>query len=315
MTPTPPFSYKDYLDAKQAIDDAALNPRVFRQFTEQLTASMHRHSHPRILEVGAGTGSMLKRLLDRNLLPHGTYTALDHDQESLETALEHIRKFGQSHGWTAGNISTQGNTTTIQLSRQGNLLEIELVCADILDFAREAPGADPWGVLLAHAVLDLLPLPSVLPDLFSLLAPGGFYLFTLNYDGITHFEPAIDPVFDRLVEERYHASMDNRTIRGQSTGGKYCGRKLLGYLPEAGAEIRACGSSDWIVHPVSGAYPPNTAFFLRCILQTVESALRHDPRIDSERFHIWMDRRYEQLAEGSLVYLAHQLDFFGSIKE
>jgi len=314
MESTPPFSYPAYLDAKQVIDNTALNPRVFGQFAEHLTGYLRSHPKPRILEVGAGTGTMLKRLLNRKLLTHGTYTALDQDQESLDSALHQLRKFGRQGGWTVEDISSHSDVQTIRLSQQEGCLTVELVRADILDFVKETPAPDPWGAILAHAVMDLLPLPSVLPDLFSLLSPQGCYLFTLNYDGVTHFEPIIDPVFDPLVEDRYHATMDRRRVRGLPIAGKHCGRKLLRYLPEAGAEILACGSSDWVIHPISGGYPPETAFFLRCILQTVQAALHGDDRLDSERFRLWMDRRNEQLAEGALSYLAHQLDFFGTMQ-
>lgn len=314
METTEPFHYTQYLAAKQAIDDAALNPGVFRRFAGHFASYSRTYPHLRILEVGAGIGTMINRLLDRGLLTNGMYTALDKNKENLQYAIGNVREFARVRGWTVKDAHGT-DVPAIELSRNRDRLVIEFIHGDILDFTVEEQGTAAWDVVLAHAILDILPLPLALKNIISSLRPEGLYYFTMNYDGTTHFEPVIDQVFDQQVEARYHASMEQRTIRGIPIGGKHSGQKLLAYLPQFGAMIDAHGDSDWVIRPDSGGYSSDTMFFLKCILQTVEGALHNDPRLDTRQFNIWMNQRYHQLAEGSLTYMAHQVDILGKVRE
>jgi len=69
--------------------------------------------------------------------------------------------------------------------------------------------------------------------------------------------------------------------------------------------------SDWVVRPADGAYPADEAYFLRHILDTVESAVGEMGGVDG--LDDWLARRREQVAAGDLVYMTHQLDFLGRI--
>ena len=78
-------------------------------------------------------------------------------------------------------------------------------------------------------------LEATLPGLLALLAPGGFFYFTLNFDGATVFEPTIDPELDRLIETLYHRSMDERRVDGRPAGSSRTGRRLFAHLNAAGS--------------------------------------------------------------------------------
>ena len=89
-------------------------------------------------------------------------------------------------------------------------VRITFAAADLFDFLDREPGKSAWDLLVAHAVLDLVDLPTALPPLLSRLAPGGLFYFSLNFDGATIFEPPIDPDLDALIEALYHRTMDTR---------------------------------------------------------------------------------------------------------
>jgi hypothetical protein len=97
---------------------------------------------------------------------------------------------------------------------------------------------------------------------------------------------------------------------GRPAGDSRTGRKLFQHLSAAGAPVLSAGSSDWVVHAgPDGAYPGDEAHFLECILQTVQDAL--EGRVCADHLADWLAVRRRQLAQGRLVYLAHQLDVAG----
>jgi hypothetical protein len=169
----------------------------------------------------------------------------------------------------------------------------------------------PWDLVLAHAFLDLVDLEATLPGLLGLLAPGGFFYFTLNFDGATIFEPAIDPELDRLIETLYHDNMDRRRVDGRPSGSSRTGRRLLRQLPAAGGTVLAAGSSDWVVFPGPGGYPGDEAYFLHFIIHTIRQALEGHPEMPAAAFRAWIEERHAQIDRQELSYLAHQLDFCG----
>ncbi len=277
------YSFTHYLRAKRTVDDQALNERVWRQTRALLPAGPVD-----VLEVGAGAGGMLERLVKYDLLPGGgRYTAVDSDAASTAAAR---RRF-------AG----------LPLP-----FEVELVTADVHEFVRRA-GGRVWGLLIAHAFLDLMDTPRLLPELFARLRPGGAFYFTVNFDGLTALEPAVDPAFDELVVDLYHRTMDERRVAGRPTGGSRAGRKLLTEIPAAGGEVVAVGASDWVVYPWRGGYPRDEAYFLHHMLHFFERSLAGRPELDPERFAAWLARRRAQIDAAELILIVHQLDIGGRV--
>ena len=271
-----------YLAAKKTVDDRALNGQVWQAFAE----AMNRIKSPRILEIGAGIGTMIARLVERGVVREGRVTAVDKIPEYIaiaQTQLQHL-------------------PPTIQL---------ELEAIDLFDFITREQGQRQWDALIAHAFLDLMDIPATLPLLFSLLRPGGLFYFTINFDGVTILQPTIDAAFDEQIMQLYHRTMDERVTDGKLSGDSQSGRHLFHYLPQAGAQILAAGSSDWVVFAGDNGYVADEAYFLHTIVEMIHGALQGRPELDNGRFKNWIAQRHTQIEAGELVYIAHQLDFFG----
>ena len=279
------YSFTRYLAAKRSVDDRALNHGVWQALLDGLPTRPLN-----ILEVGAGTGTMVERLADWGLRwENGRYTAIDADPESIAEARRRV-----------GDIELPG--------------AVELEAVDVHAFAARERGRR-WDLLVAHAFLDLIDITRLLPDLFMLLRPDGWFYLTINFDGLTAFAPPDVPELDDLIIDLYHRTMDERRIDGRATAGSRAGRSLLAQIPAAGGEIVAAGSSDWVVLPRNGRYPADEAYFLHHILHFFESSLSGRTEIDPVRFAAWLDRRHAQVDAGELVFMAHQIDVCGYITQ
>ncbi|GAB4268924.1 MAG: class I SAM-dependent methyltransferase [Candidatus Promineifilaceae bacterium] len=276
------YSFPRYLAAKKSVDDRALNTHVWAAMRQWL----RQQPQPvRILEIGAGIGTMAERMDDAGLLTNAHYTAVDTMPENIATA---------------------------QTRLASRSLNLSLQAIDLFDFMAQNQG-QTWDMLIAHAFLDLMDIPATLPKLFQLLRPGGGFYFTLNFDGTTILEPTIDARLDARIEALYHRSMDTRTINGKQSGDSKSGRHLFPLLRQAGSTIMAAGSSDWVVFAGENGYPADEAYFLHFILHFFETTLTGHPELDAGQFANWLAARRAQIAAGELVYIAHQLDFFGIV--
>jgi len=288
--------YARYLAAKTTVDDRALNRHVLAEFCRLMPAGA-----PRVLEVGAGLGTMVTRLMDWGAVRAGEYILLDADRQLLD----------RSRGWLCDWAAARGLRTDLLPDglRVGDL-RVPLVHAELGSYLEAADGA-PADVLIASAVLDLVDVPAILPGLLRLLLPGGVYWFTINYDGESIFMPG-HPHDDRIMQA-YHRDMDERFRYGRPAGESRTGRRLFHYLRAAGAPALAAGSSDWVVSTgPDGNYPGDEAYFLRSILRTIDSALRiRQDWVEPTDLDDWLTERHRQVGAGELVYIAHQLDFVG----
>jgi len=288
--------YARYLAAKTTVDDRALNRHVLAELRRLMPAGA-----PRVLEIGAGLGTMVARLMDWGAVGAGEYILLDADRQLLDCSRRWLCDWALARGLRS-ELLPDG-------LRVGDL-RVRLVHAELGRYLEAAHGALA-DVLIANAVLDLVDVPTVLPGLLRLLAPGGVYWFTINYDGESIFAPAHP--HDDQVMRAYHRDMDERIRYGRPAGESRTGRLLFHYLRAAGAPALAAGSSDWVVYPArDGDYPADEAYFLRSILSTIQNALRsREDRVEPADLADWLAVRSRQLAAGELVYIAHQLDFVG----
>jgi hypothetical protein len=285
-----------YLTAKTTVDDRALSRPVLAELGRLLPAGT-----PRVLEVGAGLGTMVARLLDWGVIRAGEYVLLDADRELLECSRRWLRDWADARG-VRSDLRSDG--------LQVGDLRVRLMHAELGDYLAAA-AAEPADVLIANAVLDLVDVPTVLPGLLRLLGPGGVYWFTINYDGESIFAPAHR--HDDQVIRAYNRDMDERIRYGRPAGESRTGRHLFQHLRDAGAPALAAGSSDWVVYPdADKVYPADEAYFVRSILNTIGAALRdHPDAVAAADLADWLAARHRQLAAGELVYIAHQLDFAG----
>jgi hypothetical protein len=254
-----------------------------------------------VLEVGAGLGTMVARLMDWGAVGGGEYILLDADRQLLDSSRRWLSDWAASRG-LHNDLLPDG-------LRVGDL-RVRLVHAELGSYLEAARGVAA-DVLIANAVLDLVDVPAVLPGLLRSLVPGGVYWFTINYDGESIFEPG-HPHDDQIMQA-YHRDMGERFRYGGPAGDSRTGRRLFHYLRAAGAPALAAGSSDWVVCPgPEGNYPGDEAYFLRSILNTIQNALRSsEDRVEPADLADWLAVRRRQLAAGELVYIAHQLDFMG----
>jgi SAM-dependent methyltransferase len=299
-------SFSRYLSAKKSLDDRSLNLGVYQKLTAALPADK-RGSTLKILEVGCGLGTMIERLWDWNLTDRAAYTALDREPGLIVEAGVRLKKFARNR-----QLAFSETGGAIRLRGAGREWLVTLKAGDFLTFGREQQGKKSYDLVVAHAFMDLVDLPTGLPVLLSQLKTGGLYYFTLTFDGQTIFQPPADPEFNDLVVELYHQTMDRRA--GGTSGHSQSGRRLLEALGRYGSEILAAGSSDWVVWPqADGSYPAEEAYFLDYLLETIHQALAGHPGLDQPRLQAWLARRREQIQAGELIFIAHQVDVCGRV--
>jgi SAM-dependent methyltransferase len=293
------YSFPHYLLAKQSVDDRALNRHVYESLLANLPGG-----EVRIIEVGAGIGTMLARLLRWGLLTRADYVLVDEMAENIEYAAAWIPAWTGLHGLQVERLAPH----QFRLWDANRVVNVSLVCADVFDFIRSQP--QPADLLIAHAFLDLLPMPESLESLFNLLKRSGLAWLTVNFDGVTTLEPVIEPALDQQIERLYHASMDALPGEAQPLGGdSRAGRHLFGHLSRQGALILAAGASDWVVYASQSNYPDDEAYFLNFILHFFENSLSGHAELDPVAFTAWLAQRRAQIERGELVYVAHQMDF------
>ena len=221
------YSFPRYLLAKQSVDDRALNKDVLAALKTRLP------SHPsRIIEVGGGIGTMLARLLRWEVINYAEYTLVDEMEENIRFARGWLPVWAREQGFQAELTGE----SKLRIHNDSHDLSVDLVQADVFDFIGQNP--TPADLLIAHAFLDLLPMPESLPKLLSLTRDLAW--LTINFDGVTTFAPSLHPDLDALIERLYHQTMDSRPIGGDSQSGRH----LFGHLKQAGAEIVSAGASD-----------------------------------------------------------------------
>ncbi len=287
------YSQQRYLTAKRSVDDRALNRSVLGAVEAALEPGAN------ILEVGAGVGTMVQRLMEWNVLPAAaTYTLVDIDAASIAVARERLPAWAEREGY---EVETDGTTLTLE----GD--ETQLTIRTVVDDATQILEASDPDLLIGSAFIDLF-RPSEVEALVATVPAGCHCYFPITFDGETVFEPPAIPGFDDHIIERYHEDM----IRRKTPGNPKAGRHLLA-LATGEYTLQAAGSSDWVVTPDGKEYPADEAYFLHHIVDTVETALRDDPAVDWPQLEVWADRRHEQIEATELVYVAHQLDLCFSV--
>lgn len=295
------IGFQRYLMAKKSVDDRALNKDVFQHLSQSLAAP----GHLRVLEVGAGIGTMIQRLFETVPFFDVDYTLMDVALDNLAAVLPVLSDYANQN-----HIHMQIlEKDHFVLSADGKQCRIHLLEGDLM----ELPDFDipRWDGIIAHAVLDLLPLDAALPVLFASLKAGGWLYSTINFDGMTLLEPEIDRSLDHQIINAYHDSMDNRRLDGFASAGSLTGRKLFYALQKQQFKIQAAGASDWFVFAnEEGIYPFDEAFFLECILDFFEESVGNSKLVGSTQFQRWLELRRKQVKTGALMLVTHQYDYF-----
>ena len=300
------YTYADYLGAKKTVDDRALNKDVFESLRRELA---QKEKKPLILEIGAGLGTMVARLIEWRLIDRADYTLLDIDAELLGSSRRWLSRWVESRGMTA-----EATPDTLRIRGPGDLdWTVRFVQAEVRAFLDAQTTMLRADLLVANAFLDLVDVPATLPSLFKLAAERGLYWFSINFDGDTIFEPGHpnDEAFMRV----YHESMDERVRYGRPAGDSKTGRHLFRHLAAARARVLSAGASDWIVFAEGGKYHAEEAHFLHHMVHVVDEELKQHAQVDRSELAAWVRLRHDQIDRGELVYVAHQIDFCGRVKD
>ena len=297
-----------YLAAKRSVDERALNCQVWQCLVAALRPATAAQPL-RILEVGAGIGGMVERLLVGDVLTHVTYTAIDKAPTLIAEADRRLLQWADEQGFQVNE--TCQRQLNMRRARQHVTVETEAI--DVARFVAREDGRRAWDLVIGQAFLDLIDMPATLPALCSLVHPGGLLYFPLTFDGGTVFQPEGEASFDGAIEACYHQTIDQRVLDGKPSGDSRAGRRVFAHLQTAGVDVVAAGGSDWVVFAGANGYPADEAYFLHDIIHTISTALAGHPQLDAERLSTWVAQRHAQIEQGTLVYIAHQLDVLGRV--
>ncbi|MDX2496228.1 MAG: class I SAM-dependent methyltransferase [Desulfuromusa sp.] len=292
------FDYPEYLAIKQAIDDRSLNQSVWQALAASLKSQVGSHGF-KILEIGAGTGSMIIRLLDAGLLDHCQYFAVELEPGFARVAENELSVWAGAHGYRMAVIGL----SSWVLKKNEQVIEIQWITADILEIPSDFDSGY-FDLLIGHAIIDLLPVPECMPGLLNLVQPRGSYYFSLNFAGVTSFSPSHSRDFE--ITEAYHRDMDKR-FPGIAWRASQTGQVMGSWLKEQGHLVVAEGDSNW---QLSSAPTPSAADnrFIGNILDTMAKALAGLDGLED-----WLRLRRQQAASGNLLFFAANCDYFGRI--
>jgi SAM-dependent methyltransferase len=287
----------DYLEAKFPLDERSLNSDVRRACFERLA---RKRGVLHCLDVGTGTGAMVRRLLDSGLAASFAITALDRDASVLKIASVAIAAQLERLGYR-----TRVRASDIEAEHAGRQIRVDFECRGLFEFEP----AKRYDLISAHAFMDIVPIARAVSLFSAWLAPEGVLYATLNYDGDTALFPLYrDPAFETAVLTEYDASMERRRVQGEPTGGARSGRRLHSLLAQKGFEVAAYGSSDWNITPRDGHYRDRDADVLRALLSMIRGESDHKRGIDADSLERWYAERSGQLESGTLGMIVHQLD-------
>lgn len=293
-----PFS--DYLDAKFALDERSLNPEV----RALLGVRVRGRTRLTCLDVGSGTGAMVRRLLWTSPIPEMVITVLDCDRQMLDTARRRISSALQQM-----RMSVDENGSAIRGDSIGRSVVVDFVTCRLSEFSSPAFRYD---LITAHSFMDLVPIAPTLQRFAQWLAPEGLLYATLNYDGVTALYPSFrDREFERMLLAAYDASMEERRVDGEATGGARAGSRLLQALFDHGWNVLAYGSSDWSLAPVAGQYVDRDKVCVQALLDFMRCEAER-LSIDQDALRRWSVDRSEQLAAERLGLIVHQLDMLAA---
>ncbi len=286
----------DYLAAKKHIDDAALNMHVLGTLKRILPVG--QSDKPlQVLEIGGGIGTMLARLVEREVFAGPViYILTDNDEMHLTAAKRYLSDWSEKENLTLSWSEELGGHLRTSSA------DISIICenVDLRQIRKYQSFSGVCDLVLAHGVIDLFDFTKVLPPLFGCLKSRGLIYLSCNFDGETLFLP--EHPADQQIMQYYHESMERR-----NRGASRTGRRLLTYLHAQQKEILAAGSSDWIIHPGRAGYCESEKVFLFAVIDMIEHELAKSTEI-LPKLSAWGRLRRQQAEDGNLFFLAKHLD-------
>lgn len=300
-TPSHTFHLTEYLEAKMKVDERSINSTVLRTFKNLIL----QKKDPIIVDLGTGTGMMIRRLLRLPLHGNVVLYGVDSDQRCCAAAVDHVKKALLRLGYA---VDTQNDRISAQ--KRDTCCTVHIVQSDVLD--RSFPGS--LGIshvqcITANAFMDIISLKNGMEHISHLLEKGGIFYSTINYDGRTTLLPHWrNKTFEQSLLALYNQSMDERLIHGRRTGGSRTGSLIFSAAQEAGFLVAGFGCSDWQVFPKRGSYNRNEKYFLNSIVTMIYQEGRKTDRIDLSELDSWYADRLRQADLGALSLITHQTD-------
>jgi SAM-dependent methyltransferase len=273
--------FADFLAAKYPLDERSLNPSVAVAWVRGL-------QHMPVLDcldVGAGTGATVRRMLEWRTSRPWRLTLLECDHDLIENArtaaLQRLTERGYRPAWHGERLE----------SRDGRFV-VRFVAGQLESYRPQGR----FDAIVAHAVMDLLPLGSALERFARWLRPEGYLYATVNYDGATELAPAYrDAMLESELAACYDASMEARKRGGESTGGAHCGERLQALLPRYGFDTVCAGRSDWHIRPIEGRYPDQDEACLAVLIGLIAKEANAADRFDAGAVARWRDDRMRRI--------------------
>ena len=299
------YSYQDYLESKVRIDYRSINRRVFSSFSQLLL----KKRDPFILDVGTGTGLMIRKLITLPLRGNVRIFGIEKDEKNCSTAFRMIEKEMRNR---FDHVSVDdGDLLSFSA---GMALRVSVIHGDFFTNGRlEESAQEGFDCVTANAFLDIVPVQSTLHRIRGFLRDGGVFYSSINYDGVTCFLPCFENAsFEKALIDEYNRSMDRRLVDGKPTGGSRTGSILFTEALKSGFCIENFGSSDWQIFPVRGKYKNYEKTFLSSILCTVFSESLKNPLLNSSELERWYKARSAQVEQNTLVFITHQTDILAT---
>ena len=133
------------------MDDRALNGHVLKSLDAALKA---RGPGLKVLEIGAGIGTMLERLVDRGILADARYEGIDSAPCLVAEARRRVPAWARDRGFTVA----EGAASAIRLERGGSCVCARFETADLYEFIDRERGKPPCQIGKILQVLQALGL-------------------------------------------------------------------------------------------------------------------------------------------------------------
>lgn len=314
------IDYIRYLEAKRSVDDRALNKEVLNDF-KRLLRNVANEYTVRILEIGAGTGAMLRRFLATEFFQHQRrveYTMVDHKADVLIYA---------RHMLTGEKLSesmqkSTGDTTDLHLASTDDMqipsvavqdMDVHFRTDDALAYLRG--NEKKFDAVVAAAFLDHVGLDETIPLIRNSLLPESpiraFY-FPINFSGVTRFKPDVN----QAIIDAFHSSMGRMNAGGIVIQNADTGLHIERTVKYHEALDVTFGSSNWFVDCNANAEGGggDEAYFVRGIIAFI-SGTRKEHIVQSgvkvDCFNAEVDKLFRILERKHLKYLAGNIDVCG----
>lgn len=275
----------DWLDLREPYDAAARSGELAHALAAALPA------RPRLLDLGAGTGSLL-RWLGHWIGRSQAWTLVDADPALIERAFDTIAERAEAVGWTA----TWPGKRTLLVHAPGGAWRVEGIVADL----REAPAnlpLDRVDAVVNSALCDLVSAEWVGRVAKACVARRLPFYAALNVTGRERFAPP-HPV-DALVSRGFRRDQ----ARDKGFGGVALGARApqaIRQAFESEGYLVQSAPSDWII-------TRRDSTMADALAQGHADAALAWERRDGQRIREWASARRAQAITGRLaVRIGHQ---------